>query len=133
LTTVPRPRPKSMRPRQPRRPQPPKVVSLNPMTDDFSQPHETGRHMTSVTRWMERFERIRTRPQFRPVSVSTMAKAKKGQPQILAVRFQGNFILEGTWPSIVQAVYAKIVEATEKSFEEDAAVQAAAKSNANEP
>jgi hypothetical protein len=33
----------------------------------------------------------------------------------------------------VQAVYAKIVEATEKSFEEDAAVQAAAKSNANEP
>jgi hypothetical protein len=35
----------------------------------------------------------------------------------------GNFILEGTW----QSVYAKIIEATEKSFEEDAAVQAAAR------
>jgi len=117
-------KPRRRRPRRPRRPQPPKVISVNPMAQDFTPPQESAQHLT---RWMERFERVRTRPQFRPVEVTTMAKAKKGKLQILSVRFMGNFILEGTWPCIMQAVYAKIIEATEKSFEEDAAVQAAAR------
>ncbi len=128
LETGPASKPRRRRHRKPRRPQPPKVVSLNPMAQDFTPPHESAQHMTSMTRWMERFERVRTRPQFRPVDVNTLAKAKKGKLQILSVRFMGHFILEGTWPCIMRAVYAKIIEATEKSFEEDAAVQAAARS-----
>jgi hypothetical protein len=76
---------------------------------------------------MDRFEQVQSRPQFRPVDVATVAKAKKGKLQILSVRFMGFFILEGTWPSIMQALYAKIIEATERSFEEDAALQATAK------
>ncbi len=126
LQAGPAPKPRRKRTPKPRRPQPPKVISLNPMAQDFTPPHESDEHMRSMTKWMDRFELVRLRPQFRPVDVDSVAKAKKGKLQILSVRFMGFFILEGTWPSIVQSLYAKIIEATERSFEEDAAVQASA-------
>jgi len=69
---------------------------------------------------------VRTRPKFRPIAVYTLAKARNGKLQIITVRFRGNFILEGTWPRIMEAIQAKIIEETEKSYEEDAAAQAAA-------
>jgi hypothetical protein len=127
LQAGPAPKPRRKRTRKPRRPQPPKVISLNPMAQDFTPPHMSAEHMRSMRKWMDRFEQVQSRPQFRPVDVATVAKAKKGKLQILSVRFMGFFILEGTWPSIMQALYAKIIEATERSFEEDAALQATAK------
>jgi len=79
LQAGPAPKPRCKRTRKPRRPQPPKVISLNPMAQDFTPPHDSDEHMTSMTRWMDWFERIRAKLQFRPVDVATVAKAKKGK------------------------------------------------------
>ncbi len=110
-----------------KRPRVPAVITLNPMVEDFSPPHGGvfGLHMTR--KWMERFEVVRKMPQYRAVSVHTLAKAKNGKLQILSAQFGGNFVLEGTWPLIMEVLMSKIISATEDSFkEEDAAAQMAA-------
>ena len=97
------------------------------MVEDFGPPHGGvfGLHMTR--KWMERFEVVRKMPQYRAVSVHTLAKAKNGKLQILSAQFGGNFVLEGTWPLIMEVLMSKIISATEDSFkEEDAAAQMAA-------
>jgi len=105
-----------------KRPRVPAVITRNPMVKDFSPPHGGvfGLHMTR--KWMERFEVVRKMPQYRAVSVHTLAKAKNGKLQILSAQFGGNFVLEGTWPLIMEVLMSKIISATEDSFkEEDAA------------
>jgi hypothetical protein len=128
--------PLSRRMRQPRRPpaaQAPApapvavVASLNPMHKDFSPPNGGVAGARQTKRWFQRFEMVRSRSQFRPVAVHTLAKARDGNQQVLSVQFKGNFLLEGTWPSIMEALHSKIIEATERSFEEDAAAQVAAR------
>jgi len=141
----PRPcQPGQPRPCQPGQPQPPEpqqpgpsqprelrhrrvplVATANPMAKDFSAPHGGvyGVHFTK--RWMEKFEVVRKRPEFRPIAVHTLAKARNGKMQILSVQF-GNSILEGTWPRIMEVLFSKMIQATENSFEEDAAAQMAA-------
>jgi hypothetical protein len=95
------------------------------MAKDFSAPHGGvyGVHFTK--RWMEKFEVVRKRPEFRPIAVHTLAKARNGKMQILSVQF-GNSILEGTWPRIMEVLFSKMIQATENSFEEDTAAQMAA-------
>ena len=138
------PRPCQPRPCQPGQPQPPEpqqpgpsqprelrhrrvplVATANPMAKDFSAPHGGvyGVHFTK--RWMEKFEVVRKRPEFRPIAVHTLAKARNGKMQILSVQF-GNSILEGTWPRIMEVLFSKMIQATENSFEEDTAAQMAA-------
>ena len=135
------PRPCQPRPCQPQPPEPqqpgpsqprelrhrrvPLVATANPMAKDFSAPHGGvyGVHFTK--RWMEKFEVVRKRPEFRPIAVHTLAKARNGKMQILSVQF-GNSILEGTWPRIMEVLFIKMIQATENSFEEDAAAQMAA-------
>ncbi len=112
-------------PRELRHRRVPLVATANPMAKDFSAPHGGvyGVHFTK--RWMEKFEVVRKRPEFRPIAVHTLAKARNGKMQILSVQF-GNSILEGTWPRIMEVLFSKMIQATENSFEEDAAAQMAA-------
>jgi hypothetical protein len=74
---------------------------------------------------MQTFEVVRRRPEFRPIAIHTLSKARNGNKQILSVQF-GNFILEGTWPRIMEVLFIKIIQATENSFEGDTAAQMAA-------
>jgi hypothetical protein len=79
---------------------------------------------------MQKFELVRRRPEFCPIAVHTLSKAKNGNKQILSVQFR-NFILEGTWPRIMEVLFIRIIQATKNSFEGDTAAQMAA-SNAAE-
>ena len=108
-----------------RRRQVPLPETANPMDKDFSAPHggENGVHLAK--RWMQTFEVVRRRPEFRPIAIHTLSKARNGNKQILSVQF-GNFILEGTWPRIMEVLFIKIIQATENSFEGDTAAQMAA-------
>jgi hypothetical protein len=79
---------------------------------------------------MQTFEVVRRRPEFRPIAIHTLSKARNGNKQILSVQFR-NFILEGTWPRIMEVLFMRIIQATEDFFEGDTAAQMAA-SNAAE-
>jgi hypothetical protein len=95
------------------------------MTKDFSAPHGGVYGVHFAKRWMKKFELVRRRPKFCPIAVHTLSKAKNRNKQILSVQF-GNFILEGTWPRIMEVLFIRIIQATENSFEEDTAAQMAA-------
>jgi len=95
------------------------------MAKDFSAPHGGVYGVHFAKRWMQTFEVVRRRPEFRPIAIHTLSKARNGNKQILSVQF-GNFILEGTWPRIMEVLFIKIIQATENSFEGDTAAQMAA-------
>ena len=95
------------------------------MAKDFSAPHGGVYGVHLAKRWMQTFEVVRRRPEFRPIAIHTLSKARNGNKQILSVQF-GNFILEGTWPRIMEVLFIKIIQATENSFEGDTAAQMAA-------
>jgi hypothetical protein len=99
--------------------------TANPMAKDFSAPHGGVYGVHLAKRWMQTFEVVRRRPEFRPIAIHTLSKARNGNKQILSVQF-GNFILEGTWPRIMEVLFIKIIQATENSFEGDTAAQMAA-------
>jgi fibrillarin-like rRNA methylase len=100
------------------------------MAKDFSAPHGGVYGVHFAKRWMQTFEVVRRRPEFRPIAIHTLSKARNGNKQILSVQFR-NFILEGTWPRIMEVLFMRIIQATEDFFEGDTAAQMAA-SNAAE-
>ena len=104
--------------------------TANPMAKDFSAPHGGVYGVHFAKRWMQTFEVVRRRPEFRPIAIHTLSKARNGNKQILSVQFR-NFILEGTWPRIMEVLFMRIIQATEDFFEGDTAAQMAA-SNAAE-
>jgi len=106
-------------PRQPRRAQVPAVTgTINPMAADFSSLSVEDR-VEQVRIWMRRFDLVRRRPQFRVTLVETLIKAENGEPQILRIRFRGGFVLDGTFQMITRSLHARIIEAVERSFEQD--------------
>jgi len=113
-----------------RRRQIPLPETANPMAKDFSAPHGGVYGVHLAKRWMQTFEVVRRRPEFRPIAIHTLSKARNGNKQILSVQFR-NFILEGTWPRIMEVLFMRIIQATEDFFEGDTAAQMAA-SNAAE-
>ena len=108
-----------------RRRQIPLPETANPMAKDFSAPHGGVYGVHFAKRWMQTFEVVRRRPEFRPIAIHTLSKARNGNKQILSVQF-GNFILEGTWPRIMEVLFMRIIQATEDFFEGDTAAQMAA-------
>ena len=108
------------------------TASLSPVNMDFSvlSLHE---RLIQTGKWQKRFNMVRSRPQFRIVSIRTIFSpftSSRPQDQILAVTFRGGFVIEGTFNAIMSALHSRIVEAVEASFEEDAAAAALAGINA---
>jgi len=99
------------------------TASLSPVILDFSLLSPQDRLIQTV-KWQKRFDMVRTRPQFRIVSVRPIpstSSPSKPQNQALAVTFRGGFVLEGAFNAIMTALNTRIVEAVEASFEQDAA------------
>jgi hypothetical protein len=104
------------------------TASLSPVILDFSLLSPQDRLIQTV-KWQKRFDMVRTRPQFRIVSVCpipSFSSPSKPQNQTLAVTFCRGFVLEGTFNTIMTALNTRIVEAVEASYEQDAAASALA-------
>ena len=101
------------------------AATLNPMASDFRQ-LTIIQGVDKTRQWMSRYDEVAARPEYSIQSVRTLTQAEDGEAQILKVVFQGSFVLDGTWPMIIRALHARIVEAVETSYEADAAAQIAA-------
>jgi len=104
--------------RKPKRAKIPAVTGTsNPMAADFSF-LSVAEGIEQVDKWMDRLDEVRRRRQFQVTLVETVMKAEDGEPQILNIAFCGGFVVGGTFPMIMRALYARIIKEVERSFEQ---------------
>ena len=85
--------------------------------------------------WTQAFNMIQARPRYIIDAIHPLYRVEGGvdQTPLYSVQFRGGLILEGTWPGIMSVLHSRMVEATDRYFQEEADAQNAAAAAAGAP